>query len=94
MKIVETKKGVIVRYNKVKDKDLTWRKVKIFCKEQIEKIDNSKENEDIIAIQRTIELLQKKVDTFKKKRNKFQRMYNNIKDTDKDLDIPFGKEEE
>ena len=94
MTIIKTKKGITVKYNKVKDKDLTWRKVKTYCKEQMEKIDNSKENDDIIAIQRTIELLQKKVDTFKKKRNKFQIMYNSINDTDEDIDIPFVKKGE
>lgn len=94
MKIVEKGKQIIVTYNKTKDKDLTWRKVKAHCKEKLEELDNSKEHEEIVAIKKTIEILQHKVDLFENKRAKYQRMYDSIHDTDKDIDIPFVKESE
>ena len=92
MKIVEKNKKVIVTYNKTKEKDLTWRKVKAYCKEKLEELNSSKEHEEIVAIKKTIEILQHKVDLFENKRAKYQRMYNLIHETDNDIDTPFVKE--
>lgn len=94
MKIVKKNKKIIVTYNKTKEKDLTWRKVKAHCEEKLKELDSSKEHEEVIAIKKTIEILQHKVDLFENKRDRYQRMYNSIRDTDKDIDIPFVKENE
>ena len=40
MKIVMKKGSLVVTYNSNKDKDLTWRKVKEFCKQKLNEIDN------------------------------------------------------
>ena len=92
MKIENKKGSLIVKYNRNKDKDLTWRKVKEFCKTKLDEMDNSKEHEEIVAINTTIMILQHKVDLFNKRHDLYQKMYNSIKDTDEDLDIPFVKE--
>lgn len=92
MKIVEKNKRLIVNYNKIKDKDLTWRKVKAHCEEKLKELDSSKEHEEIVSIKKTIEILQHKVDLFENKRSKYQRMYNSIHENDNDIDMPFVKE--
>lgn len=94
MKIVEKNKKIIVKYSKIKEKDLTWRKVKAHCEEKLKELDSSKEHEEIVAIKKTVEILQHKVDLFENKRAIYQRMYNMIHDTDDDIDAPFVKESE
>ena len=93
MKLVDEKGKIVVIYNREKEKNLTWRKVKEFCKQKLNEIDNSKERDEIVAINTTIMILQHKVDLFNKKRDLYRRMYDSIKDSDTDLDIPFVKEE-
>jgi hypothetical protein len=94
MKIKEKGKKLIVTWSRSTEKDLTWRKVREHCLAEVEKINNSKEAQEVKAIEQTIKILQHKVDLFYQKRNRFKAMADRIRDTDSDLDIPFGKVEE
>lgn len=90
MRIIEQKGKLVVSWKRSTESDLTWRKVREYCLSEVEKIDNSKEAQEVAAIEQTIKILQHKVDLFHQKRNRFKNMASRIHDTDDDIDIPFG----
>lgn len=91
MRIVEKRGTLTVQYSRIKNPDLTWRKVREWCYSQLEKIDSSKEASEIVSIKEVVNLLTKKIDNFEARRSKYVRMINTIKDSDPDIDRPFNR---
>ena len=89
MKIIRKKHGYMCNYDKEEGKTLTWRKVKVYCDQRIEKLKNSKQAEEIKAYEATIKKLQKIVNSFYSQIQLYQGMADAIHDTDKDIDTPF-----
>lgn len=94
MTIIEKKTHVTVKWSKAKEADLTWRKVRKYCDEQIEKLDNSNEAHEVEVYKIIISMLQAKIEKFEKKKIKYMRMRNAIKLTDADIDTPFGEKQD
>lgn len=93
MKLKEKNNSYVVVWSRTKEPDLTWRKVKDWCKAELEKIDSSKEAKEIEAIRTTIEILKHKVKLFEEKRKRYEGMYYSISLSDPDIDKPFGTKE-
>lgn len=90
MKLKEKNHRYVITWNRKTESDLTWRKVKEWCKSELEKIDSSKEAKEIEAIRTTIEILTHKVKLFEEKRGRYQGMFNSINPNEPDIDTPFG----
>ena len=91
MRLVENKGHSIIKWSRLTEGDLTWRKVREWCKTQIIKMEASKEAELIKAYKQVVDELQHKIINFNERKARYQRMINSIKDTDSDIDIRFDE---
>jgi len=94
MRIIRKKHKYTCTYNKEEGKTLTWRKVKEYCNQKIEKLKSSKQAEEIKAYEATIKKLQKTINAFYSQIQLYQSMANAINDTDRNIDTPFVESNE
>lgn len=79
MKIKESKNCVTVVWSKKTEANLTWGEVRQYCIDQIVKMQNSKEAEQIAAYMEAVKMLNSKINAFNNRKARYQRMIDAIK---------------
>ena len=92
MRIKETKHSLTVVWSPKTEANLTWGDVKTFCSRKMADMKSSKEYEDIKSIKRTIAILEAKCKSFDDRFNRYERMFNAIKNDEINTPVKPKKE--
>lgn len=86
MRIVEKKGRLFCVYNKNKEKDLTWRKVRDLCNEKIKAMRISERAKKVEHFKVVISYLQSYINSYENELNRYTLFASLIKDDDEDMD--------